>query len=237
MKQIIENINSEIKLFAQEENALLEREFGKGIFDMPELAFVYEVGKRIARRRSTILGSEDYDWIRESQVGAGGITDLVFQPRSRKYLPTILLEFKMDDTYHKYADDIRKLNSLDSTGGKVIRLFVALKWLFTGTEKEFEQAMTKEFPLNALMYDSFTFPTAMPGDKPSVCFYSIWEVVEVGDDGFGHEETQEEQDAAVYQSYMSVMRNCSYSHEQALQHIGYSEEEFERVQKKFGVTK
>lgn len=237
-KEVISRICSEIKHFAQEENALLQREFGKSIFDMPELAFVYEIGKRIARRRSLILGSEDYEWLRETNVGAGGITDLIFQPKYEKSLPTILIEFKMDDTYHSYAKDIEKL-MMHPNSYNTIKLFVGLKWLFEETENSFLSHMQREISFSGSLVEPFSFPVQMQGQKSSICYLTIWEVDDRkhGDDGFDVQyESQEQIYVAAYHSYLSLRRNCEYSHEQALYHIGYSHEEFEKIRRQFEPT-
>jgi len=57
-----------------------------------------------------------------------------------------------------------------------------------------------------------------------------------GDDGFGGEESQHAADCAAYASYKSVRRNCKYTHKQALNHIGYDEDEFEELKAHYEPT-
>jgi hypothetical protein len=58
----------------------------------------------------------------------------------------------------------------------------------------------------------------------------------VGDDGFGPVESQAAADCAAYYTYKGYMRDLKYSHEQALNTIGYSEEEFKPILEQYEPT-
>ncbi len=81
-----------------------------GIFDMPELAFVYHIGKLITRSKLDLLGSNDYTWMRITDFGNGGPTNLAFITND-KSKSNYAIEFKLDDTCHAYLRDIKKLRS------------------------------------------------------------------------------------------------------------------------------
>jgi hypothetical protein len=78
----------------------------KGIFDMPELAFAYAVGKEMAYRAMARYPGEKVDWRREVGDGNRGITDLVLHVGP---LGTIAVEFKLAAPREKYRADAIKL--------------------------------------------------------------------------------------------------------------------------------
>lgn len=125
MKKYIEAISKEIISLAIEENRLLLHieEIQKeklGIFKMPELAFVYECGKRIMMNAENIFGDNIPKWRRELNLGNGGPTDLVFSFTNGS---EIAIEFKMVDKLQNYKNDLNKLSKLNN---ETIKLFCAV---------------------------------------------------------------------------------------------------------------
>lgn len=113
----IANIITEV---AREEDLILSR-VGKGIFLVPELAFVYSVGRALAIDAERIFSTAHVKWIPETAIGEAGRTDLVFEVEAQR---AFAFEFKCGGKAQDYAGDIRKLASLDPT--KYERIFVAL---------------------------------------------------------------------------------------------------------------
>jgi len=105
---------------ARREDLLLRR-VGQGIFLVPELAFVYAVGRSIASDATEIFGTPIVKWLPESKVGATGRTDLTFEVENQ---PAYALEFKRSGTSADYIRDLRKLSALDSS--RFERIFCAL---------------------------------------------------------------------------------------------------------------
>lgn len=118
-------MKSESKLFetivevAKNENEELTQKFGKGIYFMPELAFAYLCGKSIMMKQNTIFNGAEYSWVREKEYKRYGVADLVLETKT--YNPEIVIEFKMDDTYHNYLKDVEKLRSLKGNYRKSAR--------------------------------------------------------------------------------------------------------------------
>jgi hypothetical protein len=104
-------------------------EFKKGIFFVPELHFAFEVGKALYRSRMEVFGVDKIDWLRETNLGNGGPSDLVFQAGEE----FIVFEFKIAGTSHAYQKDIEKLQRLSEKGRfQGYRFFVALIDRFWG---------------------------------------------------------------------------------------------------------
>lgn len=94
---------------AQREDAELHALTGTGVFFMPELAFAYAVGKEMAHRAKVIFPGETIDWQRETEVGGGGPTDLVFRVGEQRPLA---VEFKTSATWPAYVADVAKLRRI-----------------------------------------------------------------------------------------------------------------------------
>lgn len=120
MSQILTRIANIIVDVARNEDLLLRR-VGRGIFVVPELAFVYTVGRTIASRAHEIFGTTDVRWLPESAIGDVGRVDLKFEVKDQ---PTYAFEFKRSGTGAAYVQDLKKLASLDD--GKYERIFCAL---------------------------------------------------------------------------------------------------------------
>ncbi|WP_100629739.1 hypothetical protein [Algoriphagus formosus] len=99
-----------------------------GIFFVPELYFVFEVGKALYKKRKEIFGLESIKWVREKDLGNGGPSDLVFETESDQ----VVFEFKIANTYNSYLSDIKKLESLKKPNRRSYLYFVALIDSFRG---------------------------------------------------------------------------------------------------------
>lgn len=118
---------------AKRENDALEEILGNSdrgsIFDVPELAFSYLVGKEMLSQSRKRLGHEaSLDWAQERSLGNGGPTDLVFRADGARPLA---VEFKVSGTSPAYDADIAKLARLD--GETYDRVFCALVDAFSTT--------------------------------------------------------------------------------------------------------
>lgn len=108
----------------REENELKLME--KGIFNMPELALVYQIGKEIMNHKELIFENPNVKWRREEKLGKGGINDLAFDVTG-KVNELFVFEFKMRDTRDMYEKDIRKLQSfIDDSRDKIHKYFCAV---------------------------------------------------------------------------------------------------------------
>lgn len=105
LKQIAELIVG----VAREEDLILRR-VGKGIFLMPESAFVYAVGRALALSAKKIFDTPEVEWCPETTFEDVGRVDLVFKVNGGKLFA---FEFKRAGSGEAYADDIRKLARLD----------------------------------------------------------------------------------------------------------------------------
>ena len=173
-----EHLFQTIVTFAKQENELLAEHFHKGIFDMPELAFAYEIGKRVALDLEKHLGAIGYDWVRECDFGNGGPTDLAFISNAVE-LPNYAIEFKMDDTVQKYAADVRKLAALNSRLNEPTlweTYFCALKWVLHKEQGNgFLQSMELAFGDSAQLVNSDGFTCLVGnGAREQYCLITLW---------------------------------------------------------------
>ncbi len=156
---------------AQKENKILMEQHGKGIFFMPELAFAYLCGKSIMKNQTEIFGKADYRWVREKEYKNYGIADLVFEALDDSS-PEVVIEFKMDDTSHKYLRDIKKLRSLK---GNFKKYFCSLKWVFTDQVEDFLSKLKKKFDSKLIGHKTIgtSVGSSKRGDQ---CLLILWEV-------------------------------------------------------------
>lgn len=117
---VLKSIADIIEGVAREEDSILRR-VGKGIFLIPELAFVYSVGRALALGAQRIFSTPHVKWIPETVRGEAGRTDIVFEVEGQ---PAFAFEFKCGGKAENYAGDLRKLASLDPVTYE--RIFVAL---------------------------------------------------------------------------------------------------------------
>jgi len=175
-----ERISKTILEVALEENRVLTGCFNKGIFDIPELAFVYLVGKKISFSTSTHFDSENYSWVREKDFGNGGPTDLAFISSDINE-PNYLIEFKMDDTYHSYNADIEKLKEPLNTEHRNIhfeKFFCGLKWVENKEQGEkWLETLRNLIEGSANLVLEYVFPTIVGDPKiKRFCLYTFWQI-------------------------------------------------------------
>lgn len=160
-----------IQKVARQENALLSNTYGKGIFQMPELAFAYECGKAIKKEHPTI-SHDTYNWVRELKLENMGIADLVFTSQNDPYY---VLEFKMDDKLGSYKRDIKKLISLPTHYEKY---FCAIKHVFTDQVDGFLESMKEEFGNKAELIGYDPIETIVRiGKENDIALLSLWKVL------------------------------------------------------------
>ena len=127
MTEIVKKIGQIIETVARKEDFELTQISGdKGIFYMPELAFVYHCGKAIMKNKEDVFGTIEVKWKREENIGSGGPTDLLFELPNKKH---IAIEFKLRDKANAYLSDIEKLLRLDKDN--CVCAFCALVDAFT----------------------------------------------------------------------------------------------------------
>lgn len=174
MDAILKRIANTIVDVAREENQVLYR-VGKGIFLMPEGAFVYLVGRALALNAEKIFGTSKVEWSLESPNGDGP-TDLMFEVVGG---PKFAFEFKRArDADH--INDIRKLARLNNT---FERLFVALMSRFPEnlgpdvifSNVEQPEVKTKRLPESG-HFDFFATLHESYPKRPNCCVVGIWRI-------------------------------------------------------------
>ncbi len=83
----------------------------KGVFFVPERAFVYLVGKEVLVDAAEVFGTDSLRWRTEAKVGQLGPVDLVIDVEGHS---TIALEFKMRGDANNITADLDKLATLDA---------------------------------------------------------------------------------------------------------------------------
>lgn len=174
---MLNNIAKTIQDVAFKENEILSEIADDGIFFMPELAFVYECGKAIMRDRHSIFGNNNPVWKRETDIGNGGPTDLIFELDDGY---RIAIEFKMRDTADSYIKDIKKLSRIDDA--KIIRIFCALIDVFTknlpddGRQKTIEDLPNSQVKL----ISKDDFPTKQNWyTTETSCVTAVWSIGDI----------------------------------------------------------
>lgn len=177
---ILKVIANEIFLVAKEEERSLERAGTYGIFMMPEIAFVYQVGKSVMCKRRDIFGSEDIKWIRENKLGdEAGPIDLAFRIGHSGHL--IVMEFKIARTIHDYKRDIEKVRRF-VRGGDLLRvgLFVVLNDPFVESNSPDNRMADLELEDKVSMIFTDGFATTMSShgySKRQKCEVGVFRVV------------------------------------------------------------
>jgi hypothetical protein len=121
VNQTLEKIAKVVVDVAQREDLILHP-VGRGVLQIPELAFVYVAGREIALKAESIFGISNVPWLLERTINAtSGRTDLVFVPDNQK---SIAMEFKIDGGGDQYVADLKKLAAIDPE--KYERVFCAL---------------------------------------------------------------------------------------------------------------
>jgi Holliday junction resolvase-like predicted endonuclease len=80
----------------------------KGVFFAPELFIAFCIGKDIFISRENIFGTQKIDWLRETYLGNGGPSDIIFK-KDETY---VVIELKLRSTIDAYKKDVEKLKKL-----------------------------------------------------------------------------------------------------------------------------
>lgn len=160
---------------ARHEDLMLRR-VGKGIFLVPELAFIDAVGRELARKAESVFGMPGARWFPQSTNCEFGRTDLVFTVNNS---PGLAIEFECGDVHvDKCECDLWKLASIDPAD--YTRIFCALlpTWPTAISEDpRIERVEKGPVPVKRLTkeLDFFsTFHTAFKNDV--CCLIGIWEI-------------------------------------------------------------
>jgi len=130
-----------------------------GVFFAPELYTVFEAGKAIFKNRKEIFGTEKISWERETELGNGGPSDLLFRTDSE----VVVFEFKIASTSTSYLADIAKLQKLKNPDKRNYLYFIALIDSFRNETEPRIEAVYKESGYKPL-YD-VSFETNYSGYK------------------------------------------------------------------------
>jgi hypothetical protein len=182
MKEILTKILQVIENVARDEEAKLSSAgSAEGIFNMPELAFVYDCGKAIMLNRRDIFGEVDVKWEREVDLKNGGPTDLVFRLQKENRL--IAIEFKLRDTKDAYLRDVSKLLALSAdnvNGMEITRVFCALVDTFSHKCSSDTRitSLDNDPRVRRINQDRLSFKTSQSRYSSDVsCVVCLWEVV------------------------------------------------------------
>ncbi|WP_036800865.1 hypothetical protein [Photobacterium marinum] len=151
----------------------LSQEADEGIFFMPELAFVFQCGLEIMRKRNSIFGNSKVEWLREINLGNGGPCDLAFIINDSH---KIVLEFKLRNTSTSYLRDIEKLSKLSPVSHT--RLFCALIDVFQEQPQDGRLVYLNTHsptPLKKIFCSSFPTKTSYY-QKPISCQVMVWKL-------------------------------------------------------------
>lgn len=150
----------------------------QGIFFMPELAYAYACGKAVMTERKKIFGIRNVNWLRETDIGGGGPSDLVFDLSTNR----VIVEFKMRDKIQSYLADIEKLKRLVSNQNAL--MFCVLLDPFTKNLPD--DGRVKEIVAKAgckmtqLLEPFHCFPTKQNWYKEEVsCLVAVWAIGDV----------------------------------------------------------
>ncbi len=141
----------------------------QGIFYAPELYIAFIIGKEIKKNDAIIFG-QPTKWIRETDFGNGGPTDLAFLTVNKTYV----FELKLRDTIDAYSADIDKLKKLGSTYSKY---FIALVDSWDTDRDHDTRIVTLENKHQDLIrISTFTsFPTKQVWYKRQICcMVGLW---------------------------------------------------------------
>ena len=174
LDSILLSIHKEIISFAKTEDQFLSNHLNKGIFFMPEIAFVYGVGKAIMSKYKEIFLDHKVEWLREIRLEKGGPCDLIFDVENAG---KIVIEFKVRSTLEAYSQDVQKLKYL--IGDNATRLFCALSNVF---EKDLPadlriKRLEDEYSSSIQRVgDLYNFPTWDVYAHPIYCVIGFWKI-------------------------------------------------------------
>ena len=103
-----------IKKTVLEIEAELRNDYGFGIYFAPELYVAFCIGKKIFKQQQEIFGTDKIKWLRETCIGSGGPSDIIFKSDD---VDTVI-ELKLRSDIYHYKADIEKLKMLPLYGNK-----------------------------------------------------------------------------------------------------------------------
>ena len=181
MDQIIQNLKKTIFKVAEHEDRDLNGICDKGIFYMPDLAFAYIVGKEIARNADTVFEGLKYTWSREYTLDEYGVAAAIFEAQDPAH-QSILIQFKMRDTFLSYINDIKDLRR-QKQEGQYRKLFCAVVEVFEQQYDEYFRSLKEAFGREANLLGT-TRPFYTWSDKYKqqlVYIIGLWEVLPEGE--------------------------------------------------------
>ena len=147
---------------------------------MPDIAFAYIVGKEIARNKADIFGELDYKWSREFTLDEYGVAAAIFESEDPAH-QSILIQFKMRDTFLSYLNDIKDLRKHKE--GKYRKLFCAVVEVFEQQYDEYFLSLKEAFGREATLLGT-TRPFYTWSDRYKqqlVYIIGLWEVLPEGE--------------------------------------------------------
>lgn len=141
----------------------------KGIFFAPELYTAFSIGCDIKKNSNEIF-SAPAEWLRETNFGCGGPSDIIFKVGSEY----CFIEVKLRSTYDAYRADIQKLKQLDIAHTK---LFCVLLDSFTPANDSRLTKLEREYAGSLLQIGHHWFPTWDNWyKKPIFCNLNLYRV-------------------------------------------------------------
>jgi hypothetical protein len=158
---------------ARREDAELKTLGLTGIFEMPELAYAYHVGKELAHRLKVAAPDAKATWQREVGDGRQGITDLLLSTNGIQ----LRVEFKMAATRHAYIADAKKLMAIEEECDRALCLVVDA-WRTSGANDERIAAVENELAGSLeRVGELYSFETGSPRYKKDMaCVIGVWRV-------------------------------------------------------------
>ena len=178
MKDLLDVIREKVIEVAIREDIFLSGINEKGIFWMPEVAFVSAVWKELLLYNK-IDKKHDYNWKMEKKVGnAGGPVDLV---AFEKENPILAIEFKLGGSCISYRKDIRKLRKINGdVNSDITTVFCALIDPYedeSGSDTRVK--MMAKMDKIEIINDYHEFQTAYDREKSVSCKIGLWKVLYV----------------------------------------------------------
>ena len=160
IKDTVLNIDADLKLTNN-----------MGIYFAPELYIAFCIGKDIIKNQKPIFNATNAEWLRETNLGNGGLTDIIFRVNDMYSI----IELKIRDTVHSYKADIEKLKRLKLNAQK---FFCVLVDSFEMTNDNRLIELEKENSDTILKVGHFAFPTWNNYYKKQIfCLINLYSIV------------------------------------------------------------
>lgn len=123
----------------------------KGIFFAPELYTAFSIGRDIKKNSESIFISPA-EWLRETNFGCGGPTDIAFKVDNHHFF----VEVKLRNNISAYKADIEKLRRLDNNS---VKIFCVLLDSFTPQNDSRITELEKQYSGSLHHIGHHSFPT------------------------------------------------------------------------------